>query len=399
MSDRKTICIVVSDVKTAEAFLLGHMTAMKSVYDVVLVADCPDKDHLRRRGVGIDVVYVPLVRKVSPIKDLACLFSLFLVFRRRKFDAVHSVTPKAGLLAMLSARLAHVPARIHTFTGQVWATSSGPGRVLLKGLDRLLAVCATHILVDSPSQLEFLRRQRVISTKKGSVLANGSISGVDMTRFHPQPRVQEEVRASLGIPTVGTVFAYIGRLRRDKGVLDLAAAFSQVCGTGEQVYLVLVGPDEEGMRPQIEARCASCLDRLRFVDWTPNPERYMASADLLCLPSYREGFGSVSIEAAACEVPSLASRIYGLTDAVIDELTGILHEPGNVQELARGMQRAVRDPAWRIAMGRAARARVEREFAKETVTAALLEYYAKIFGSTVQGSGGVCDHACGHPVF
>jgi len=338
------------------------------------------KQHLRQQGIGIDVLYAPLVRNVSPIKDLACLFILLALFRRRKFDAIHSVTPKAGLLAMLAGRLARIPVRIHTFTGQVWATRAGLSRMLLKNLDRLLVACATHVLVDSHSQKEFLPRERVVTPRKASVLAEGSISGADTTRFRPDLLLRKKVRSSLNITQDATVFVYVGRLKRDKGVLDLAAAFSQLCRANTNAYLLVVGPDEENLRPQIESRCDSCIGRLRFVDWTQTPEQYMASADVLCLPSYREGFGSVVIEAAACEVPSLASRIYGVTDAAVEGVTGVLHEPGNVEDLACGMARAVENPARRAAMGRAARVRAQKQFAADTLTAAVLQYYRNVLG-------------------
>ena len=104
------------------------------------------------------------------------------------------------------------------------------------------------------------------------------------------------------------------------------------------------------------------------------------SADVLCLPSYREGFGSVIIEAAACEVPSLASRIYGVTDAVVEQLTGVLHEPGNIEDMADGMRRLIENPVWRTALGLSARARAEADFAAEKVTAAVVEYYGTILG-------------------
>jgi glycosyltransferase involved in cell wall biosynthesis len=377
---RERVCFVVTIAATADAFLLGHIAALAKVYDVTLVTSCRDKDYLRRRGLAVDVVHAPLVRTISPIRDCVCLLALWRIFRRGKYRILHTVTPKAGLLALLAAAMARIPVRIHTFTGQIWATRSGFRRTVFKSLDGLIGMCATHVLVDSRSQMEFLLRERVVPARKASVLGNGSISGVDTARFRPQAAARSRVRASLEIPSQATVFAYIGRLRKEKGVLDLAAAFARLCATHTDAYLMFVGADEESLTPEIRRLCASCAGRLRFTDHTPTPEDYMASADILCLPSYREGFGSVVIEAAACQVPSLASRIYGVTDAVIDQVTGILHEPGNIDDLANGMRRLMENPALRTSLGLRARTRAETEFAAEKVTAAMVEYYATVLG-------------------
>ena len=242
---KERICFVVTTIATADAFLLGHISALTRIYDVTLVTNCHDRDHLRRRGLKADVVHAPLGQNISPLRDLVCLLVLFRIFKRENFHLLHTVTPKAGLLALLAANSARIPVRIHTFTGQLWATRHGLRRIIFKILDRLIGMCATHILVDSPSQMDFLLREHVVPVRKTSVLGNGSISGVDTNRFHPQPLLRTRVRASLGIPSQATVYAYVGRLRKEKGVLDLAAAFAQLGRTHTDAYLVIVGPDEE----------------------------------------------------------------------------------------------------------------------------------------------------------
>jgi glycosyltransferase involved in cell wall biosynthesis len=276
---------------------------------------------------------------------------------------------------MLAAWLAGNPVRVHTFTGQVWATRTGLGRLVLKSMDRLLAVCATHVLVDSHSQMEFLLHEGVVKGRKTSVLGSGSISGVDTERFQPRQDLRDQIRSALNIPHGAFVFLFVGRLKKDKGVLDLATAFSSLCAAYANAYLVIVGTDEEHLSPKIESLCVTCTERLRFVGRSSIPENYMASADVLCLPSYREGFGTVVIEAAACEVPALASRIYGVTDAIREGETGAFHRPSDVGDLAAEMLRIAKDRGRCIAMGKMARTRAKAEFSNERVTGDLLQYY------------------------
>ncbi|MCF8076975.1 MAG: glycosyltransferase, partial [Desulfotignum sp.] len=101
------------------------------------------------------------------------------------------------------------------------------------------------------------------------------------------------------------------------------------------------------------------------------------AADVFCLPSHREGFGSVILEAACVGIPSVASRIYGITDAVIDGKTGILHAPGNVPDLVRGMTTLLENPGQRVALGAAARNRALSEFSEQRITNALADFYRK----------------------
>jgi glycosyltransferase involved in cell wall biosynthesis len=294
---------------------------------------------------------------------------------------VHSVSPKGGLLAMTAAALAGVPVRIHTFTGQVWANRSGLQRFILKALDTWIATMATHILVDSESQLAFLLREGVLRASKSRVLGQGSISGVDIERFRPNEDVRADIRLSHDVPSSAIAFLYLGRLKRDKGVLDLALAFSQFARDHEGSYLFIVGPDEDLLETHIRQICGHCISRIRFNGYTDNPESWLAACDVLCLPSYREGFGSTIIEAASVGIPALGSRIYGITDAIDEGVTGLVHNPGDVSELVSKMRILALDDGLRRSLGCAARERAHRYYTKEAVTAGLLEFYAQTLGT------------------
>jgi len=362
---------------------MNHLAALAHDYDITVMANAADFEFLVPFGPSVRGVPIGIERKISPLRDLVCLYRLACIFQTRGFKAVHSVTPKAGLLAMTAACLMRVPVRIHWFTGQVWATRSGAMRVLLKGLDRLTAALATHLLVDSPSQVDFLVSQGVAPREKMRVLAQGSICGVDTVRFHPDDSARAEVRAKLGLPQEALVFLFVGRCTFDKGLLDLARAFEALCSERDDVYLVIVGPDEEGVFPAMLRLCPRAADRVRRLDYTDVPERVMAAADVFCLPSYREGFGSVVIEAGAAGIPSIGSRIYGVTDAIQDGITGLLHKPHDALDLLAKMRHMVQDPDLRSTMGSRARARAEQEFAQDVVTAALLNYYECMVGSCI----------------
>jgi len=372
----KKICFVTSTPMTMRAFMSNHFRALSGLYVLTAISDFHSKGDCSGWSSGIQCVSIPIARPIRPLSDIVSLIELYRHFRTNRYDAVHSITPKAGLLAMLAALMAGIPLRIHCFTGQVWATRNGLAREMLKRADKLIVSCATHVLTDSYSQRDFLEAEGVLSSGQGVVLGHGSISGVDYDRFCPDSAVRERIRRELGIPQDALLYVYLGRLNRDKGVLDLAQAFSMLAQKCNDAWLLIVGPDEAGISAQIYDRCRSVQNRVIRVDYTSTPENYMASSDVFVLPSYREGFGSVIIEAAACGVPAVASCIYGLTDAVADGETGLLYPAGDIEKLLDSLLRFYDDPVMRVEMGMKARERAVTNFSMDYVTSEMMRFYS-----------------------
>ena len=382
MQDGKTetmktkACIVVSSPMTIEAFLQDQLRALNALCEMSVVANAPDGAFLKKMNIRAHFKGVPLKRQVCPLNDLHALYSLLLIFLRERFQVVHSITPKAGLLGMGAAFFARVPVRVHTFTGQVWATKSGVARALLRFLDKLIAGFATHVLVDSHSQRKFLVENGVVSQKKSCVLGDGSISGVNTLRFRPNPQARRTFRKKNKIPDEDIVFVYVGRLKRDKGIPELLAAFEKIAKTNSSMWLLLVGPDEENLGSFIQASPATM--KTIMVGHTSSPELYLAASDIFVLPSHREGFGSSVIEAAACGIPAVASRIYGLTDAVVDGETGMFYETGDVAGLSSTMLQIGLNSELRHRLGTKARQRVLQSFSMEKMTGHVTSFYTSI---------------------
>ncbi len=379
---RPRICIVVAAPMTLKAFLLGHLRALTEFAEVTVVANFTIEDEIFAWPVELNRVAIPIARPISPWADLCALLALYRLFRRRSFDLVHSITPKAGLLGILAAWLARVPLRLHSFTGQVWVTRTGVMRQLLKGADRLVARLATHILADSASQREFLITEGIVAAPKSAVLAQGSIGGVDTTHFCPDAVARERVRRSHGVPANAVVFLYLGRVNRDKGVLDLVRAFAAIGTRHADAHLLVVGPDEDNLGTVLTAAACANASRLHRIGLTEQPQEYYAAADVFCLPSYREGFGTSIIEAASAGVPAIGSRIYGVIDAVVEGQTGLLFDAGNVEQLAQSMRKLAAEDGLRRRMGQNARQRAVRDFSSAVVTAAWLTYYGRLLASS-----------------
>ena len=357
---------------TINSFLLKPIKRLSEHYDVTIIINGRSED-ISEYLDDVTILSISIERKISPLRDMIALFQLIKILWEHDFQLVHSVTPKAGLLAMMASFFSRVPTRVHIFTGQVWAIRKGLSRWILKLMDCIIARLATDILVDSVSQRQFLLNEGIVSTGKSSVLAHGSISGVDIIRFKPDEKVRLRIRQKFSIKNEETVFLFIGRLNRDKGVLDLALAFANL--TTLNSHLLIVGPDEADIRLEMEALLKNCLERVHFVGYSNKPEHYMAAADVLCLPSYREGFGSVVIEAAAVGIPAIGSKIYGVEDAIVDEQTGLLFSAGSREQLGITMAAMSVDKILREKLGSNARKRVLAEFSSELLASAWLDYY------------------------
>lgn len=372
----KKICFIATIPAAVHSFMAGYIRASAEDWSVKIISNSEGAGLLR----DLDAEFIPLSieRKPSPLRDLLTLIQLVIVFRRERFGLIHSITPKAGVLSMLAGWLAGVPNRIHTFTGQVWANERGWKRRALKIFDKLIVLFATHILVDSPSQRDVLAFEGILPKGKGVVIGHGSICGVDAHRFKPDADLRDKVRAELSINPSQTVILFVGRLNRDKGILDLAEAFAKIASHRTDVVLVLVGAEEDIPFARVQEICGVHHTQLRRVTFTPNPESYMAAADIFCLPSYREGFGQAIIEAAASALPTVASRIYGITDAVEDGKTGFLYPVKDVDALTKELSKLIGDPAMRHKMGGSARMRALKLFSSETVTQEMIKLYKEV---------------------
>ena len=371
----KKICFVLTVEFPVKVFLLDHLRALSKFYDLTVIVNTKNPSFLLENGVNARLIPLGIARDISLLSDLYCLFNLIKIFHEENFSAVHSVMPKAGLLAMLAAWVARVPFRVHTFVGQVWVTQTGYKRALLKQLDCLIGYIATLAIIDSPSQLQFLLDEKVISAQKAVVFGKGSISGVNIKKFEFNLKTREETREILNISKDAIVFLFLARLIRDKGVLDLANAWRNMPLTGAK--LLLIGPDEQNLLNDIKLILGDKVSTVHFIGYTDSPESYVCASDVFCLPSYREGFGSILIQAAAGGVPSIASRIYGITDAVIDGETGLLHEPRDINALKNCMQTLIDNKPLRLKLGEQAKARAIKDFDSKVITQEWVNFYLK----------------------
>lgn len=376
-TSKKKICFVVASPFTAQVFLKNHINELGKFYEIYLVANFDNFDKSIFLGLPIkEFKNVPIVRPININRDLKALFLLKKYFKNSNFDVVHTITPKAGLLGMFAARLVKSKVRIHIFTGQVWHTKVGVFKRILMLLDRFIVMCSTDILVDGESQRQFLIEKRILKRTNSFVLGKGSISGVNITRFVPDIDIKNKVRKELQIKTNEVVFMFLGRLNRDKGIVELTEAFNKLQLEYANVRLLLVGDDEENMVSVIRKGIKN-IESVVFYGSTSSPEKILQACDVFCLPSYREGFGTSVIEASLLKKPVICSDTYGLMDTIIDNETGLRHKVADVDSLFFQMERLVKDNELRVTLGEKGRTYVLANFSAQLISKKWLEFYEK----------------------
>lgn len=372
---KKKICFITAIPGSANVFLKDHMIALQNDYMVYYVSNEPDESKVAVVHDGYHSVDIQ--RGISIFKDINALFHLAKYFRKERFAAVHSVTPKAGLLTAVAGFMAGVPVRIHIFTGQVWANKKGPMRWLLKFMDKMIALFDNNILVDGEGQRQYLIKQGILKEKNSKVLGKGSICGVNLNRFTPSEQTRTEARKEVGVENK-IVFVFIGRLNHDKGMYELLPAYNKIASDRQDVFLLLFGPDEENVASHFTEYSNLNKENFLYYGLTKEPQKMLQAGDVFVLPTYREGFGSSVIEASALGLPVICSDAYGVMDAMVDNVTGIRCKVGDAETLYNAMKTFADNPDLIIKMGSAGRERVISDFDGEIMTRYWVEYYHSI---------------------
>lgn len=375
------IAFVVAVPGSAHSFLKNHFERLTVKYDVNLVANFANEGQKQEfEEMGVTCHHVPILRSISIGRDIKALFCLISLFRRERFDSVHSVTPKAGLLTSVAAWVAGVKIRIHIFTGQVWATRKGVMRSMLKMMDKIITLFDNHILVDGESQRQFLINEDVVKEKNSQVLADGSICGVKLENFNVSETVRREERAKFSFKDDDVVFVFMGRLNHDKGIEELYEAFDRLAKDSPNAKLILYGSDEEGY----DAKAGDYKNIIRqqnffYPGHTKKPYDALQGCDVFVLPTWREGFGSSVIEAQALGLPVITTDAYGVCDASVEGKTGLRCHVGDADGLYYCMKTYYNSPELRREHGRAGYDRARALFDSKRVCDAWSDYYDSIF--------------------
>jgi glycosyltransferase involved in cell wall biosynthesis len=371
--------VAVTD-SMALLLLRGQLRAAReSGFDVVVVSS-PGEVAARVAGAeGVRHIAVPMNRAIAPVEDVRSLVRLVVEMRAYRPHIVNASTPKAGLLATVAGWLTGVPCRVHTLRGLRLDTTGGARRGVLAAMTWLTCALSHRVICISPSLRRRAEELGLVAAGKAVVLGAGSGNGIDLGRFTATDRdraAAAALRRRLGIARGVPVLGFVGRVARDKGMVELFEAWRVLRRSHPALHWLIVGPpDATDPIPGAVLAGLERDERVHLLGPTDDVIPAYLAMDLLALPTYREGFGNVLVEAAALEIPVVATAVTGCVDAVADGVTGTLIRPGDPEELARAVDVYLRDPALREAHGRAGRVRAEELFNQKRLWARMHREY------------------------
>ena len=377
MKSAKKIIRISTVPASLEGFLKGFLKELSRYYEVVAVSSPGDSLDIVHKREGVRTVSVPMERHISILKDFVSLIRLILLFQKEKPYIVHSMTPKAGLLAMVAAWVVRVPVRMHTFTGLVFPTSSGVKRMILILMDQLICFCANYVNPEGKGVANDLKQFK-ITDKPLHIIANGNVRGVDLSWYNRTEDVVEQAKL-IRMPDFFT-FCFVGRLVGDKGINELVLAFNKLSEEYSHVRLILIGDFEENLDPLAnETKVIIHQNKqLEYVGRQSDVRPFLAASDAFVFPSYREGFPNSVLEAGALGLPAIVTDINGCNEIIIQGENGEIIPPRDEKALYEKMKEWVESPQKVAYMAKNARPLIEERYDQKLVWNALLEEYKRL---------------------
>lgn len=365
---RQKVLVHITTVPQTLSFLSGQLKYMKlKGYKTYVISSPGARLSEFSESEGINYIELKMSREIDIIKDLFSLIKLLIILFRLKPDIVHSHTPKASLISMISSWMLGIPQRIYHVHGLVFETSKGFKRKVLILTEYISCLLSTQIYSVSHSLKDQMLDNNLCKSDKVKVLLNGTVNGVDARyKFAPSKNNKEkgiELRRKFGVAKDDILIGFVGRLVNDKGIKDLIQAWRKLDSEYHNIKLMLVG--SKGTGNSLEQNLIKDIENeenIHLVGSVEDVIPYYSAMDILVHPSYREGFGQVILEASSMKIPVVACKVTGCIDAVIDGKTGTLVPARNPEFLKSAIGKYIEDKELRIDHGLNGRMRALNEF-------------------------------------
>lgn len=369
--------------------LQGQMRFMSSHYEMIGVGSAGEIEDgqtvIQKLSIteNVRVVPVEMTRTITPFQDARSLYQLYKLFKKEKPFIVHSHTPKAGTLAMIAARMAGIPHRLHTVAGLPLVEATGIKRKILNTVEKITYVCATKVYPNSHGLKDIIIENGFVSDDKMKVIGAGSSNGIDTTYFDPDlftATQNEQLRKEIGLHPSDFVFTFMGRIVKDKGINELVTAFKQLAKREKSAKLLLVGyyhTPTAILLPETEQEIQN-NDRIILLEWQKDVRPFLSISNVLAFPSYREGFPNTVLQASAMRVPSIVADINGCNEIIKDGYNGVIIPVKNTSALQEAMERLLSDTQLHQYLKENSRTTICENYERQYFWKSLLEEYQQL---------------------
>lgn len=378
------LCIISTIPTTIKAFFGEQLKFLKdNGFDITVITSSAVSSQDYRKGLpeGIKLQTVKMSRTISPLADFKAFSEISKIIKDGNFDIVQYVTPKAALLGSVASWRTKVPVRLYLMWGLYYVTQTGFKKFMFKTIEKIVCKCSTAIAPDSKGNVKLAVEEGLCKADKIGVVGHGSANGVDTDKFNPDKLSQDgkKIRINLGIPEKVRVFGCIAAIVGDKGINELIEAFDDISKKYPEVYLLYIGQTTE--KDPVKNSTIEIMrnnSKIIHLGWQSEPEKYLAAMDIFVLPTYREGFSVVNIEASAMALPVISTDVPGPQESIVNGETGILVPAKQVQPLIDAMKDLLGRPLRAKKLGEAGRKRVQEFYEQKKLWDNILQHRLKL---------------------
>ena len=364
--------------------LKNQLKFMNQYFDVIGVSSRGKELGEVEKDEGIRTIELDMSREITPVRDLISLIKMIFLLLKEKPDIVHTHTPKAGIVGMVASWIARVPNRLHTVAGLPVMEAEGNKKKILLMVEKVTYFCATKVYPNSYGLQEYILENNLTDEKKLQVIGYGSSNGIDTLHFSQTDEVLQQTEQIIETYNLENkfVFCFVGRVVKDKGINELLYSFNKLTQKFDDIILLIVGKFEEELDPISEQSHKILEDNKNIINvgFQNDIRPYLASSDCFVLPTYREGFPNVVLQASSMGVSSIVTNINGCNEIIKHNENGLIVEPKDKDELYSAMKKYLENEELSEKLSSDSRKDIITKYDRKVFYQYLLKEYNEVLG-------------------